>query len=195
MIREGLCFDDVMMVPQHSEVASRSTDVDISVKWGGYHFDHPIIPANMQTVTGQEMAIQIIKSGGLAILHRFMDAKEQLRIADKLFDDFGNENLAMSVGVKPSDREMVEKFRSAGIRIICIDIAHGDSKHCIEMTSWIKSNWPDTFVIAGNVATGGGAERLWRAGADAVKCGIGNGCFAAGTRVLMANGAYKNIET
>lgn len=187
MIREGLTFDDVMMVPQHSDVESRSTDVDISVRLGGVQFSHPVIPANMQTVTGKEMAIEVIKSGGLAILHRFMDEKEQLLIANKLFDDYGNENLAMSVGVKANDKEMVIKFRHAGVRTICIDIAHGDSKHCMEMTTWIKEKWPDMFVISGNVATGVGAERLWRAGADAVKVGIGPGSLCT-TRLETGNG-------
>lgn len=187
MIREGLTFDDVLLVPQHSDIKSRSKDVDISVKWGALHFDHPIIPANMKTVTGEELAVQVIKSGGLAILHRFMDEKEQLLIANKLFDDHGNEHLAMSVGVKASDKEMVTRFREAGIRIVCIDVAHGDSDMCMEMISWIKSKYPDMFVIAGNVATGEGARRLWQSGADVVKVGVGPGSLCT-TRVQTGNG-------
>jgi len=187
MIREGLTFDDVLLVPQHSDIKSRSTDVDISVKWGALHFAHPVIPANMKTVTGEEMAIKIIKSGGLAILHRFMEEKEQLLIANKLFDDYGNEHLAMSVGVKPNDREMVSRYREAGIRIICIDVAHGDSVMCTDMISWIKSRHPDMFVIAGNVATGEGARRLWQAGADVVKVGVGPGSLCT-TRIETGNG-------
>src|SRR6185437_3400098 len=49
-------------------------------------------------------------------------------------------------------------------------------------------------VVAGNIATGEAAEALIDAGADGVKVGIGPGCFAAGTRVLMADTTYKNIE-
>jgi len=187
MIREGLTFDDVLLVPQHSDITSRSKDVDISVRWGGLHFAHPIIPANMKTVTGEEMAVKIIKSGGLAILHRFMDEKEQLLTANKLFDDHGNEHLAMSVGVKPSDREMVSRFRDAGIRNICIDVAHGDSNMCTDMIAWIKSKYPDMFVIAGNVATGEGARRLWTAGTDVVKVGVGPGSLCT-TRIETGNG-------
>lgn len=186
MIREGLTFDDVLLVPQHSTVESRSK-VDISVKWGCLHFAHPIIPANMKTVTGEEMAVRIIKSGGLAVLHRFMDEKEQMLIANKIFDDHGNENFAMSIGVKLSDREMVSRYRDAGIRIVCIDVAHGDSNGCAEMASWIKSKHPDMFVIAGNVATGEGARRLWTAGADVVKVGVGPGSLCT-TRIETGNG-------
>lgn len=186
MIREGLTFDDVLLVPQHSSVASRS-EVDISVKWGGLHFEHPIIPANMKTVTGKEMALEIIKSGGLAILHRFMEPHEQLAIVEDIIDDHGNERLAVSVGVKPNDREMVERFWREGIRIICIDIAHGDSEQCLEMTKWIREHRPDMLVIAGNVATGPAAERLWRAGAHAVKVGVGPGSLCT-TRIETGNG-------
>lgn len=186
MIREGLTFDDVLLVPQHSTVNSRSK-VDITVKWGGLHFEHPIIPANMKTVTGKEMALEIIKSGGLAILHRFMEPREQIQIVKDLFDDHGNEHLAMSIGVKFNDREMVERFWREGIRIICVDVAHGDSVQAIEMTQWIKKVHPDIFVIAGNVATGPAAERLWRAGADAVKVGVGPGSLCT-TRIETGNG-------
>ncbi len=187
MIREGLTFDDVLMVPQYSDIGSRSKDVDISVEWEGLHFAHPIIPANMKTVTGEEMAVKIIKSGGLAILHRFMEEKEQLQIANRVFDNHGNEHFAVSVGVKPSDKEMVSRFRDAGVRTVCIDIAHGDSKHCVEMISWIKSKYNDMLVIAGNVATGEGARRLWTAGADVVKVGVGPGSLCT-TRIETGNG-------
>lgn len=187
MIRDGLTFDDVLLVPQHSEIGSRSKDVDISVQWGCLHFAHPIIPANMKTVTGREMAIKIIKGGGLAILHRFMEAAEQLRIANEVFDDHGNEKFAISVGVKADDREMLDLFYKAGVRICCVDIAHGDSRHCIDMVSWIKSHYRDMFVIAGNVATGSGARRLWEAGTDVVKVGVGPGSLCT-TRIETGNG-------
>lgn len=186
MIREGLTFDDVLLVPQHSTVDSRSK-VDISVKWGCLHFSHPIVPANMKTVIGREMVFEIIKSGGLAILHRFMSENEQLQIAKEVFDDHGNESFAASVGVKTNDKEMCELFHRAGVRIICVDVAHGDSKQSVDMVSWIKQTYKDMFIIAGNVATGEGAYRLWKAGADAVKVGVGPGSLCT-TRIETGNG-------
>jgi len=195
-IKEGLTFDDVLLVPQHSNISSRS-QIDVSVDLGKFHFSNPIIPANMQTVTGAEMAQAIVSNGGLAILHRFMPMTEQLEIA-KSFDYINLRNdvghMAASVGVKDSDKQNVTQFAEVGVRIICIDIAHGDSEQCLDMIRWIKENHPKMFIIAGNVATGNAAERLWRAGADAVKVGVGPGCWSAGTRILMSNGTYKNIE-
>jgi IMP dehydrogenase len=55
------------------------------------------------------------------------------------------------------------------------------------MISWIKSKHPDMFVIAGNVATGEGARRLWTAGADVVKVGVGPGSLCT-TRIETGNG-------
>lgn len=188
MIRDGLTFDDVLLVPQHSKVKSRTTDVDISVKWGNLEFKHPIVPANMQTITGMDMAVAVARSGGLAILHRFMPIEEQLSVSEDLVDHFGwGKHFGVSVGVKNDDRENVGRFADLGVQIVCIDIAHGDSQHCIEMTQWIKDKYPNLLIIAGNVATGGGARRLWEAGADVVKVGVGPGSLCT-TRIETGNG-------
>jgi IMP dehydrogenase/GMP reductase len=186
MIREGLALDDVLLVVKYSDIASRS-QVDLTVKMNDLVFSHPVIPSNMRTVTGKDMAWAVINSGGLAVLHRFMPLEEQLSIAEDLIDNFGNNNLAMSVGVKNLDKESVDQFVNIGIKIICIDIAHGDSKQGIEMTSWIKTKYPKVFVISGNVATGGGAVHLWESGADMCKSGIGSGSICS-TRIETGNG-------
>lgn len=186
-VRDGLCFDDVLLVPQHSTIKSRST-VDISVKWGALEFDHPVIPANMKTITGNEMAIEVIQSGGLAILHRFMPIQEQLDIAEDIVEMGNAKKFAVSVGIKQEDRANIAKFNEVGIKIFCIDVAHGDSDQCTDMTKWIKENYPhDSFVIAGNVASGEAARRLWRAGANVVKVGVGPGSLCT-TRIETGNG-------
>jgi len=180
-IREGLTFDDVLMVPQYSEVPSRSK-VDLTVQWGNYKFKHPIIPANMKTITGFEMAFEVCKSGGLAILHRFMPIEDQLAIAQDIIDNFGDRNFAISVGVKEDDLKNFNRFVKEGVKIFCVDIAHGDSAHCVTFIAAMKSVCPEAFIIAGNVATKNGARRLWDAGADVVKVGVGPGSLCT-TRV------------
>lgn len=189
-IREGLTFDDVLLVPQHSEIDSRSTGVDISVKMGDLTFKHPVIPANMLTVTGREMAWSVIESGGLAILNRFIPIQEQLKIAENVAELgrlSGTDHFAVSVGIKEEDKKNLSHFSDLGVKVVCVDIAHGDSKHCEHMTYWIRENFPHMLIIAGNVATGEGAGRLWRAGADAVKVGVGPGSLCT-TRVETGNG-------
>lgn len=187
MIREGLTFDDVLLVPQHSTVKSRS-QVDISVKFGALEFEHPIIPANMKTVTGMDMAIANLKSGGLSIVHRFMPIEEQLEVAEDLIDCFdAQKKFAVSVGVQKEDKDNILRFTDLGVKMVCIDIAHGDSQQCVDMVSWIKEKYLGLFVIAGNVATGQGAERLWKAGANIVKVGVGPGSLCT-TRIETGNG-------
>lgn len=185
-IRDGITYDDVLLVPAYSTVESRSK-VDISVKWGNLKYTHPIIPANMKTVTGPQMARAIAESGGLAILHRFMPLEEQVMEVNTIIDHFGADSIAASVGIQTADREAVQRFASLGCKMICIDIAHGDSEKCVEMISWIKSKYKKLFIIAGNVATASGAQRLWEAGADAVKVGVGPGSLCT-TRIETGNG-------
>lgn len=186
MIREGLTFDDVLLVPQHSTVKSRS-EIDISVKWGSLSFKHPVIPANMKTITGKDMVHEICISGGLAILHRFMSIEAQIAIATNTLDNFGDRNFGVSLGVKDEDITNFHKFLEEGVRIFCIDVAHGDSQQCIDMIKAMRAINSQVFIIAGNVATGSGARRLWEAGANVVKVGVGPGSLCT-TRIETGNG-------
>jgi IMP dehydrogenase len=189
-IHEGLTFDDVLLVPQYSTIASRS-DVNTSAKLGKFEFAHPVIPANMQSIMSADMVKAVIKSGGLAILHRFLPIEERLKIAedatDSGNDQYGINHFAVSIGVKPSDLVNLGKFTEVGVSIVCIDIAHGDSKHCEDMIRSIRILCPNMTIIAGNVATGAGAARLWKAGANVVKIGIGPGSLCS-TRIETGNG-------
>lgn len=189
-MRETLSFDDVLLVPQYSEVTSRSM-VDLSVKIKDFTFNHPIIPANMKTVTGFEMAKFICESGGLAVVHRFLTLQEQLDIVENIKNSVNPvinvfNHLCMSVGVKEQDKSHVEAFVQTGIKILCIDIAHGDSKMCVDMCKYIKQYHPNVLLIAGNVATSSGAHRLWDAGADVVKAGVGSGCLIGHMPVICS---------
>ncbi len=189
MIRESLCYDDVLLVPQYSTLDSRSK-VNLSVNINDIMFAHPIVPANMQTVTGIDMSRFIVRGGGLAILHRFMDVKDQIDIAKDMKNMGDIDRFAVSVGIKNTDKEIVSNFFDVGVRIMCIDVAHGDSLQCVEMITWIKSRYPSVTVIAGNVATGSGAKRLWKAGADVVKVGVGPGSLCT-TRIETGNGVAQ----
>lgn len=188
-MREGLTFDDVLLVPQRSDIESRG-NVNISVRMNDLTFSHPIIPANMLTVTGRDMAHAVVESGGLAVLNRFIPIAEQIFIAEDIVELGrlqGSSHFAVSVGVKDEDKNNLAKFAELGVRIVCVDIAHGDTIKCYEMTKWIKDKFPKMFLISGNVATGVGAQRLWDAGADAVKVGVGPGSLCT-TRIETGNG-------
>src|ERR1019366_4478498 len=171
--QESLTFSDVLLRPLHSTVKSRK-DVDLTINLSkGLGFAHAIIPANMKTILNYKVAEEMYKSGGLCLLHRFMSFEEQINILDSLklqFADFAD-YIGVSVGVQNEDYKNVNKFYDFGVRIFCVDIAHIDSVNGVEMVKFISETCPDAFLIAGNVATGGGAFRLWASGADAVKVG------------------------
>jgi IMP dehydrogenase len=192
-ITEGLSYDDVLLVPQYSEIETRSPErVSLAVKLPkiGTELKHPIVPANMKTVFGEEMAKAVYLSRGLGFLHRFMPIEEQKSILSRLWikhkDNLFN-HIGSSVGVKKEDYENVPQLIDIGAKIICIDIAHGDSKLCVDMCRFISTKYPKVLLVAGNVATETGARRLWDNGADVVKCGIGGGSLCS-TRIQTGNG-------
>src|SRR3954453_2203136 len=98
-----------------------------------------------------------------------------------------------AVGVGEDGYKRAMALVDAGVDFLVVDTAHGHSQAVVDTVSRLKAN-VRVDVIGGNVATAAGAKALVDAGVDAVKCGVGPGCFAAGTRVLMADGTYKDIE-
>ena len=133
-------------------------------------------------------------AGVLRGLITFKDIQKKKRFPNAAKDTFGRLLVGAAVGVTPDTDERVAALVEAGVDFVVVDTAHGHSAGVLDMVARVKANYPDLQVIAGNVATAEGTLDLIRAGADAVKVGIGPGCFAAGTRVLMADATYRNIE-
>jgi IMP dehydrogenase len=94
---------------------------------------------------------------------------------------------AAAVGVGPDLEKRVELLVSTGVDVVVIDTAHGHSAGVIRAIERIRTNWPDLPVVAGNVVTAEGAEALIRAGASAVKVGVGAGAICT-TRVISGAG-------
>jgi len=186
MFKESLSFDDVMLIPKYSEIESRSS-VNLSVKIDKINqtFDHPIIAANMKTIISLNLLSAVQNSNGLSILHRYEDDPFESQM--NLLEGRDINRVGFSIGVKKEDYDLLDKFVLNGVKIINIDVAHGDSKLCVDMCSHIKNKYPEVLIIAGNIATGSGAERLWRAGADVVRVGVGNGSICT-TRIETGNG-------
>ncbi|KKN66613.1 hypothetical protein LCGC14_0469480 [marine sediment metagenome] len=193
-VRQGLTFDDLLLVPKHSTIKSRKAeagDIDTSVDIGkGIRLRIPIVSANMKNVTEHRMGNLLGGMGGMPILHRFCSIEENV----ELFNMAKFKATACSVGVNKEDKIRAVELCLAGCNIICVDVAHGDHKLALDMVEYLAKTYQDALLIAGNVATGAGAMRLYNAGADVIKAGIGPGCHTAGTRILMSNGTYKNIE-
>lgn len=168
-ILRGLTFDDVLLTPNYGNVSREDGRTD--TRLGPHHFDIPIISANMDTITGAEMAIVMAQLGGLGILHRFMPVENNVIE----FRKTTTSDVGVSVGVGEEERLRVDKLYYAGARLFCVDVAHAHCKQVGKMVKYMKNNYDDLYIIAGNVATYGGADFLVGVGADAVKVGVGAG--------------------
>jgi IMP dehydrogenase len=102
-------------------------------------------------------------------------------------DKKGRLLVGAAVGVKDDYLERTEALLEAGSDIIVVDIAHGHSDNAINTVHMIKKVFPNCELIAGNVATGEGANDLIRAGVDAVKVGVGSGSICI-TRIITGSG-------
>ncbi len=102
-------------------------------------------------------------------------------------DDRGRLRVAGAIGVGGEVEKRVDLLVQMGVDAVAIDTAHGHSKGVVDTIAMIRSGWPDLAILAGNVVTAEGVEALVKAGADAVKVGVGAGSICT-TRVVAGAG-------
>lgn len=102
-------------------------------------------------------------------------------------DEGGRLLVAAAIGVSADTMDRLDALVSVKVDAVVIDTAHGHSRGVIDTVYKIKNKYPDLQVIAGNVATAEGTRDLIKAGADAVKVGIGPGSICT-TRVVAGAG-------
>ncbi|HHT64503.1 MAG: GMP reductase [Caldicoprobacterales bacterium] len=166
-------YEDVQLIPNKCIVSSRS-ECDTSVVFGGRKFRLPVVPANMQTIIDEKIALFMAENGYFYIMHRFNPEKRMGFIRDMQSKGLF---ASISVGVKQEEHSFIDELVSNRLipEYITIDVAHGHSDSVIRMIQHIKNRLPDSFVIAGNVGTPEAVRELENAGADATKVGIGPG--------------------
>jgi IMP dehydrogenase len=102
-------------------------------------------------------------------------------------DSLGRLRVGAAVGPTADMHARIEALVKAGVDVIVIDTAHGHSQGVIEAVASAKTSFPGLDIIAGNIATAAAAEALIKAGADAIKVGIGPGSICT-TRVVAGIG-------
>ena len=102
-------------------------------------------------------------------------------------DELGRLRVGAAVGVGPDTEERLDRLSAANVDIIVVDTAHGHSDKVIQALKNIKEKYPDLEVIVGNVATAEGTRALIKAGAAAVKVGVGPGSICT-TRIVAGVG-------
>lgn len=166
-------YEDIQLIPAKSIVKSRS-ECDTSVTFGGHTFKLPVVPANMQTIIDEKIAVFLAENGYFYIMHRFQPEKRLQFVKEMKARGL---IASISVGVKEEEYRFIEQLAKEQLapEYVTIDIAHGHSNAVIEMIQHIKKHLPQSFVIAGNVGTPEAVRELENAGADATKVGIGPG--------------------
>jgi IMP dehydrogenase len=115
------------------------------------------------------------------------DIEKMRKYPNSCKDPLGRLRVGAAIGPGKDREERAEALIEAGVDVLVIDTAHGHSKDVLDAVRDIKENFPDCQIIAGNVATKEGALDLVKAGADAVKVGVGPGSICT-TRVVAGVG-------
>lgn len=189
MFREALAYDDILMVPQYSDIESRK-EVNIG-NWldesRGLWFDLPIISAPMDTVCEDQMAITLGKMGGLGIVHRYNTIQRQCEIADIINEEIGSK-FGCAIGITGDYLERAEALVEGGVKILCLDVAHGDHILMKKALITLREKLGDgPHLMAGNVATLDGFNNLASWGANSIRVGIGGGSICS-TRIQTGHG-------
>lgn len=179
-MQRGLTYDDVALVPQFNNVPSRSEPDLHTWLTRNQEVSMPLIPANMESVIGPQLAQVILDNGGIPILHRFCSVEEQAQQIEMFVG-----RVFISAGL--NDWETTCRLLSMKPIGVCFDVAHGHSQRMLEAIRKVKEEFPTCEVIAGNVCSPMAYQDLVNAGADAVKVGVGPGA-ACTTRVRTGFG-------
>jgi IMP dehydrogenase len=134
-----------------------------------------------------EKVLVIDQSGALGGLVTMKDIEKSAEHPDATKDNSGSLMVGAALGTGPDTLERAQALYEAGVDLFVIDSAHGHSKNVIETIKIIKKELPSIDVIGGNVATPEGAIELVKAGADAVKVGMGPGSICT-TRIIAGIG-------
>ena len=183
-IKESLTFDDVLLIPQYSNTLPSETDISLNLT-KKIILRAPFLSSAMDTVTESKMAIAMAKAGGIGIVHRNLNIKNQSKEILKV----KNKKLVVgaAIGTSKEDLERAKALIDAQCDMIVIDTAHGHSEKVLNILSKLKKLKHSIPICVGNIATGDAAKRLFNSGADIIKVGIGPGSICT-TRMVAGIG-------
>lgn len=196
-----LDFSDVLIKPRRSSIDSRSK-VDITreykFKWCPYVIKGTgIMQANMGTIGNFKVSRKMLEQGLFACLHKHYDVEKLKLFYSELigYDDDRWKRCLLSIGLRDNGIEKLREInKEFGVQIgIKFDVPNGYIPQVKERVIELRKEFPDMFIMVGNVVTGDITEDLILSGADCVAVGIGNGaqCILNGTPVMTKNGLVE----
>jgi len=188
-MNEAYTYDDIQLIPQYSEVESRGS-IDLSTQLSrNFRISIPIVAAPMDTVCEWQMAVELMKLGGVGCIHRFMTIEEQVEQVKKVKKEtYSNPNIPVMAAIGATDNyiERAQALVLAGANVLLIDVAHGHHIHVKRAIEKLKV-FPGVDIIAGNIATAHAAVDLIAWGADGLRINVGNGALCT-TRIKTGFG-------
>ena len=196
----GLTFDDVLLIPQYSEILPG--DASVKSRYSRHiTLNTPVVSAAMDTVTEDRMAIAIALEGGIGVVHRNQAPERQAEEVAAVkaaavpadsplanVDGKGRLRVSAAVGVGSDSVARAAALVRAGVDALVVDTAHGHTRNVIDALRRYRESYGDSIdILAGNVATPEGTAALIEAGADGVKVGIGPGSICT-TRIVAGVG-------
>ena len=184
-IKEALTFDDVLLEPKYSEVLPSQVLTETSLS-NNLNLNIPILSSAMDTVTESKMAISIAKAGGIGVIHRNLNIKDQISEIKKVKSK--KLLVGAAVGAGPLEHRRAVAVLKENVDLIVVDTAHGHTKKVSEIIKIIKKiKSKKTTLCAGNIATSEAAKFLIKLGVDVIKVGIGPGSICT-TRIVAGIG-------
>jgi IMP dehydrogenase len=187
-MKQTYSFDDVLLIPQYSDINSR-TEVNISSSLGDkIRLRLPVISAPMDTVSDTKMAIAVGSQGGLSVIHRYNTIKDQVEKVHYITETTSLRNVAAAIGMSEESLPRARALVDAGVNILCVDVAHGHHMLMRKCLLSLKEEFGSAVhIMAGNVATLEAFEQLSEWGADSIRVGIGGGSICS-TRIVTGHG-------
>lgn len=199
-MQRTLCFDDVLLTPQYSEIESRST---VSLMVPGFDEPHahlipgyptlvcPIVGSPMDTVMGPASAKVLDEFGGFGVLHRYCTIEESVKMyldSRVTTTHRSQSNVMVAIGATADYLERAAALYDAGCRAFCIDVAHGHHASMKAALNNLRKRYGNEIhIMTGNVATLDAFNDLADWGSDSIRVGVGGGSMCS-TRVRTGHG-------
>ena len=212
-------FNEYLLIPGLTKVNHTPNNVSLKTPLVKYAkgkkpsivMNIPMISAIMQSVSGVDTAIALAKQGGVSFIFGAQSIEDEAKMVKQVKEykvdlkDEANKNalvdksgkLIVGAGINTRDFEQrVPALIEAGVDVLCLDSSEGFSEFQQITLKWIKKNYKNIKVGAGNVVDGDGFKYLADAGADFVKIGIGGGsiCITRETKGIGRGQATAVIE-
>ena len=184
-----IAYDDVLLVPQYSDIESRS-EIDIHADLGKQLvLNVPVISSPMDTISELDMSVAMAYAGGCSIIHRYNTIQEQMNIVRQFKEKSAPGGVVgAAIGVSGDFMNRAAVLRAVGVDFLCVDVAHGHHALMEKALKALRDGFGEEFhLMAGNVATLKGIDDLADWGADSVRCNIGGGSICS-PRVQTGHG-------